>query len=114
MGLKFAQKPQSYMCQNLRDQFTQFAPHKLSVSNYLTIIKNRKARTLLAKLRLGVLPLEIEKGRRSNVAREDRFCKFCNSEKVEDEVHFLFECPFFNNRRTRHISSLSHSLPPYV
>jgi hypothetical protein len=127
MGLNFARRPQMYMCQNLRDQFIQEAPQKMGaesklkffknskdtfgVSNYLTTIKNRKSRTLLAKLRLGVLPLEIEKGRRNNIAREERFCKFCNCEKIEDEVHFLFECSFFENHRTGHISRLSHSLP---
>ena len=99
----------SYMSQNLKDQFIQktstkmnsesklthfkTAKETLSLSSYLSTIKSREKRRLLSKLRLGVLPLEIEKGRRSNLDRSDRLCKLCTTAQVEDEIHFLFRCP---------------------
>ena len=130
MDFKFVHKQQAFICQNLKDQFLQHAPTKmenesklvhfkkaklpentLCVSKYLTIIKNRNARSLLSKLRLGVLPLEIEKGRRQGVARDDRMCKSCNTNKTDDEIHFLFECPSLTNYRTKHLISLTRILP---
>ena len=110
-----------FMKQNLKDQFIQQsitkmanesklhlfrnAKETLHVSNYLSKIKCRETRSLFSKLRLGVLPLEVEKGRRSKVDRNQRLCKICCNNQVEDETHFLFECaalanqrlPFYNN-----------------
>ena len=125
MGVKFANRQHSYIFQNLKDQFLQNVTSKiqnesklvfyknakdtLSLSSYLNNIKNRNSRTLLSKLRLGVLPLEIEKGRREKikVPRENRFCKLCNSDnKIEDEIHFLFECPALQHQRDQHLNSL--------
>ena len=84
---------------------------KLSISNHLTKIKSRESRSLISKLRLGVLPLEIERGRRKNVPKEQRFCKLCNSEQVENEPHFIFDCPALENYRSPFISDLSRNVP---
>ena len=127
MGNKFVQKPLAYMCQNIKDQFIQKASTKmeteskllffknakdtLNLSNYLLKIKNREARVLLSKLRLGVLPLEIEKGRRKGLIKELRICQFCSGSKIEDEVHFLFDCPSFQNIRAHHLNSLNNTIP---
>ena len=42
---------------------------KLALSNYVSSIKPDTSLRLLAKLRLGTLPLEIEMGRRKGVVR---------------------------------------------
>ena len=86
----------------------------LSPSNYLNKIKNREQRRLLAKLRLGVLPLEIEKGRRSNLLRSDRLCKLCSTAQVEDEIHFLFRCPSLELCRQTFIKSISELHPHFA
>ena len=31
--------------------------------------------------------------------RRDRICKCCRMGIVEDEMHFIFECPLYNNMR---------------
>ena len=129
MGKKFTKRPLSYMCQTIKDQFIQQSTTKmesesklvffknskntLGVSHYLTTIKNRTHRVLLSKLRLGVLPLEIEIGRRTGVARENRLCKLCNTNKVEDEIHFIFECNALQSYRSPHLDLLSDSLPMF-
>ena len=56
-------------------------------------------RSLLTKFRCGVLDLEINKGRHHNIPREHRLCTYCNLGKVEDEFHFLLECPCYSELR---------------
>ena len=43
--------------------------------------------------------LEIEKGRYIDKPREERTCKACDTETVEDEEHFLTQCPAYNKIR---------------
>ena len=58
-----------------------------------------KYRSALAKLRTGILPLEIEVGRYRNLPEDERFCKICDTGLVEDELHFLFNCPAYDDIR---------------
>ena len=90
------------------------AKETLVLSNYLSKIKNREQRRLLAKLRLGVLPLEIEKGRRSNLDRSDRLCKLCHANEVEDEIHFLLKCPVLESTRCQFINSIVAAHPNFI
>ena len=46
----------------------------------------------MSKLFCGILPLEVETGRYQGVKRENRLCRVCEREIVEDEIHFLFSC----------------------
>jgi len=72
-------------------------------------LKNRKHRSLLSQLRLGIFPLEIETGRWRNIVAENRFCKLCTLNKVEDEAHFMFECPVFNELRLNFANDIDSS-----
>ena len=72
---------------------------------YLSEIKNTKTRTQLTKLRISDHNLMIEKGTQMGVHRNLRFCPFC-TDKVEDEVHFLLNCPVYNNMRKPVLDSL--------
>jgi hypothetical protein len=71
--------------------------------SYLSIIRNVSQRRILSQFRLGSHWLEVEKGRHSAVvvARENRICKICSGNAVEDEEHFLFYCPAFAALRTK-------------
>lgn len=51
------------------------------------------------QLRSGVEDLEVERGRRTRMRREDRLCRCCNLNKVEDVSHFLIECTCWSGRR---------------
>ena len=58
-------------------------------------IRDQRAVKLLAQLRMGSHSLAIETGRwirPQRVPRAQRGCPLCNSEEVEDEMHFVFEC----------------------
>ena len=68
--------------------------------NYLKIQKlsNRRA---LTKLRTSNHNLAIETGRWTQTDRNDRLCTQCTQSKIEDEIHFLFDCPkHSDNRKT--------------
>ncbi len=65
------------------------------VEQYVLSFKSRQRRSYLAQLRNGILPLQLEVGRWTNKAVEDRLCLICNNDTVEDEEHFLFHCNFY-------------------
>jgi hypothetical protein len=46
--------------------------------------------------------LQVETGRHQNIPRENRICKLCNLNKVEDEEHFILECPAYTEVRAKH------------
>jgi hypothetical protein len=62
-------------------------------------IISRSNRRNLTRLRCGVLPLHVETGRfnRPSTPLPDRLCQFCD--KIEDELHFLLHCPFYDDLR---------------
>ena len=58
-----------------------------------------RERSLLAQLRIGVLPIHIETGRFRNVKPEDRVCQICDSNSIEDEFHLVCICSFYAKKR---------------
>ena len=51
--------------------------------------------------------LEIERGQYRNTPASQRICKLCNLE-VEDELHFLLECPKSNKIRKEILEKLEN------
>ena len=72
---------------------------KYCVESYAKINLKRNERSILAQIRCGILPLHIETGRFVRTAIEDRTCKICNTNSVENEYHFLFHCDFYKHER---------------
>ena len=80
---------------------------KYVLSNYLNTIQIKKKRSLLSKLRLGTLDLEVEKSRKHKIPRAERFCKLCNTGVVEDEIHFILNCPILSQSREPFLNALA-------
>ena len=81
------------------------------IEPYIKITTNRYERSLLAKLRCGILQLHIETGRFNQTKLEDRKCNICNNNEVEDEYHFVCVCKEYDNERQilfQNISFLDH------
>ncbi len=52
----------------------------------------RKQRSMVTKLKIGIMPLAIETGRFTDVPLEYRTCQICDDNLLEDEYHFLLYC----------------------
>ena len=83
------------------------------LEEYLSIITNRKYTTSLTRFRLSSHELLIEKGRHLHIQREDRLCKYCNINMVENEYHFLLVCPKYANLRKEYLTNYYCRLPSF-
>ena len=80
-------------CHNLlllgkEDQRAKVQRHRWPGAPYLPFVDNKFHARLLAKARLGVLPIEIETGRWQGLARDQRRCSL-GCYHVGDTEHFL-------------------------
>ena len=60
-------------------------------------------RKAICKFRISAHNLLIESGRYSkkgSLARENRVCRFCNMNAIENEFHFIINCSFYNAERS--------------
>ena len=75
---------------------------ELQTELYVKLSLQRDHRRILAMFRCGNLPLHIETGRyaRPKLPVEQRTCFHC-VETVEDELHFLIDCPFYDDIRRK-------------
>ena len=92
--------------QNWHDQLQQSNKGKIysnfkmthEFEDYLTQL-NRREYLQLFKFRTANHLLPIETGRYDGTPLEDRTCTLCNSNAVGSEIHYLFYCSFFNDKR---------------
>ena len=72
------------------------------METYLLDLPNLDHLTAVARLRMSAHRLAIETGRhlRPKICKEERICKNCDLEEVEDESHFLLKCPLYCQQRT--------------
>ena len=78
----------------------------VKTEKYVTANLSRTQRSLMAKIRSGTLCLAVETGRFRSIPLENRLCELCNS-SVEDEKHFICQCPFFSTLRSKLLSDLA-------
>ena len=95
------------MSEETKLTFLTGCKNKYALSNYLDSIPSRKKRSLISKLRLGTLDLEIETNRKHKIPRAERLCKLCDTGEVENEVHFILNCPTLSQCRETFLNSLS-------
>ena len=64
---------------------------------YVSKLLSVRQRSVMARFRCGILPLEIEIRRyQTDQNRHRDICKICNKNVLEDELHFFFECDKYN------------------
>ena len=82
-------------------------------AQYLSQVKCFSNRRLLSRFRSGCHGLRVDTGRWENsvhLDRKDRLCLVCRStQHVEDEHHFLFDCPVYSSLRASHASLFQHA-----
>ena len=74
---------------------------EFETETFLNCCLTRSQRSSISRMRCGTFPLEIEKGRVRNIPVERRTCKMCDTNSVEDEIHFLIHCPKYTEKRNK-------------
>ena len=77
----------------------------ISAQPYINI-RSRQKRSVLAKLRMGTLPIKIETGRYRSISEDQRICDNCNLNEVENEKHFVYHCTKHQNIREIYLDNL--------
>ena len=75
-------------------------------------IGNREQKRLFSKFRLSDHCLEIELGRYKGLDANKRICQLCKN-AVEDEPHFLLNCPELNQERLEHLLCINNLYKNY-
>ena len=74
-----------------------FLKTNFGLEKYLTLIDN--FRKSICRFRVSAHRLYIETGWYKNIPRNERLCKNCSANEIEDEAHFLIKCDKLNNKR---------------
>ena len=80
-----------------------------SAEPYILTDLPKSKRCLIAQLRISVLPLAKETGRYYRKAVEARVCMVCNSGIIEDELHFICHCHYYEHYRNE-LSLLAYNV----
>ncbi|CAC5405575.1 unnamed protein product [Mytilus coruscus] len=81
-----------------------------STETYIKLNLKRRERSVLDQFRCGILPLRLETGRFVGEPEYQRICRMCDSGNIENELHFLVECQFYNGLRNQLFSGLSETV----
>ena len=71
----------------------------LGTENFVKQIISKRRRSIFAQFRCGILPLKVETGRYNNIPIEHRLCELCESNSIENEMHFLLHCDHYSGQR---------------
>ena len=99
----------SKLAESSKLTFLASIKHEHKFEPYLNI-HNFEHRRALTKLRTSSHKLEIEVGRWNDVQKEDRICKNCLLNKIEDEFHLLFDCHMHMRDRSKLFETLQQKI----
>ena len=92
-----------------RSKLRTFSKYKLiyEMEPYI-LYPNFKQRQVVSKLRISdhKLQIELDRYHKPSLELSERTCPFCSNE-IEDEYHFITECPMYNDERHRVKTTLS-------
>ena len=76
---------------------------------YCKLARSRNHRQWITRVRTSAHHLRIEVGRWTTprVPVESRVCTYCNTGSIDDETHFLWNCPTFNQKKLCFIGKMS-------
>ena len=80
-------------------------------SSYLDLTRGTAGRRALVKLRISNHKLMIEIGRYNQTTKDNRHFPFCGCNVIEDEVHFLFQCPTYSMIRNKFYYKVKTLIP---
>jgi len=83
---------------------------KLELEEYVLRFEKRNRRQL-TMMRGGTNYLRIERGRWEKETKEERVCNVCVSQEIEDEKHFLLNCPNYKQERASMYEKIRQEFP---
>ena len=99
-------KPKLRQYVNFKTEFT--------MEPYVSTVRNKYYRSLIAKLRCGILQLHVESGRFNQTPLQDRICQICNNGQIEDVIHFICTCTSYHDERKLFYNNLSNIDPTFM
>ena len=88
----------SYVDNDENKGFFTCVKEKYEIEKYLRL-KDFELRKALSQVRLSSLKLAILTGKWYKIKKEERKCKFCDSNEIEDESHFILQCSNYEELR---------------
>ena len=85
--------------------------NEFKLQNYLRKPLDARCLKEITKIRTCAHKLNLEFGRHRNVERSERKCRLCNLNEIEDEYHFILQCPLYNDIRIKFIKTYYHKRP---
>ena len=82
-----------------------------TTSGYFVLTRGTAGGRALVKLRINNHKLMIEIGRYNQTTKDNRHCPFCGCNVIEDEVHFLFQCPTYSMIRNKFYYKVKTLIP---
>jgi hypothetical protein len=76
---------------------------------YVKYCLSRRRRSLIAQIRIGILPLHIETGRFRNLKVEERTCQICKQNEIENEFHFICICNIYTHFRNEMYNKINNT-----
>ena len=83
------------------------------MEDYLIKIKEFEARVAITRLRISAHMLEVERGRYLMKPLNERKCKNCSMDEIEDEPHLLLRCSSYEESRNSLFQEICEQLPPF-
>ena len=100
----FSDLDNSAKVQCYRSFESHFEPEK-----YHNLVNNNNYRIAMTRLRCTSHPLLIEEERYHKIPRDNRICKRCNLNVIENEYHFILICPMYHQLRNNLLQKYYYS-----
>ena len=93
-----------------------FRSQNITHSQATYLFSVRQFKQVAVKLCISNHALMIETGRYQmpKIPKNQRFCSLCDQSKIEDENHFPFECPTYENLRRKLIVSSNTKIESFM
>ena len=104
----------SHNCEVNGDLLYVLSKHEIKTENYIKFNLTPGQRSIIAQIRLGILPIAIETGRFNNIPADERYCFVCNCQEIEVELHFIFHCNHYENERHTFLQTVQHKNPEFI
>ena len=89
-----------------------FVNHDLGIMQpYLRKPIQNNIRKHISRIRLSSHCLNVEIGRYQYKNRQDRLCESCTTQQIEDEFHFVLQCPKYVQLRKKYLNVYYYKSP---